>query len=183
MPFGEYIPFRSLLAPLIDRFDRIGRDFAAGTTTGIFNIDGVKAGDVICFEVAYNSVIDPLISDGARVLMVQTNNATYATTAQPQQQLAIEQMRALETGRSLVVAATSGISAFIRPDGTVQAQIPEGEVGGIVREVALRGTLNPSAYFGQPLTAVWSLTAVLLACFLSVRAIGRKRSMRHKVSQ
>lgn len=183
VPFGEYIPFRSLLAPLIDRFDRIGRDFAAGTTTGIFKIDGVKAGDVICFEVAYNSVIDPLISDGARVLMVQTNNATYATTAQPQQQLAIEQMRALETGRSVVVAATSGISAFIRPDGTVQAQIPEGEVGGIVREVALRGTLNPSSYVGQPLPAVWSLTAVLLACFLSVRAIGRKRSMRHKVSQ
>jgi len=183
VPFGEYIPFRSLLAPLIDRFDRIGRDFAAGTATGIFNIDGIKAGDVICFEVAYNSVIDPLISDGARVLMVQTNNATYAGTAQPEQQLAIERMRALETGRSVVVAATSGISAFIRPNGTVQAQIPEGAVGAIVREVALRGTLNLSAYVGQPLTAAWSLTAVSLAGFISVRAIRRKRSKRHKVVQ
>ena len=182
VPFGEYIPFRSLLAPLINRFDRIGRDFAAGTDTGIFTIQGVTAGDVICFEVAYNSVIYPLIADGARVLMVQTNNATYAGTAQPQQQLAIEQMRALETGRSVVVAATTGISAFIAPDGTVQAQIPEGEVAGMVREVALRGSLNMSAYISAPLAAIWSLIAVLMAGLVSVRAIRAKRAAQRKVT-
>lgn len=183
VPFGEYIPFRSLLAPLINRFDRIGRDFAAGTQTGIFNIGGIAAGDVICFEVAYNSVIDPLIDDGARVLMVQTNNATYAGTAQPGQQFAIERMRALETGRSVVVAATTGISAFINPDGTVQAQIPEGQVGGLVREVALRGSLNLSAYLSRPISAAWALVAVVIAAWVPVRAVRRKRTLQRKVTR
>jgi len=182
VPFGEYIPFRSILAPLINRFDRIGRDFAAGTDTGIFTIQGIKAGDVICFEVAYNSVIYPLIDDGARVLMVQTNNATYSGTAQPEQQLAIEQLRALETGRSVVVAATTGISAFIGPDGSVQAQIPEGQVGAMVHEVALRGSLNMSAYIGRPLVAAWSVLAIFMAGLVAVRAMAGTRDKQRKVT-
>ena len=180
VPFGEYIPFRSLIAPLIDRFDRIGRDFAAGTRPGLFTIGDIAVGDVICFEIAYNSVIDPLIDDGARVLTVQTNNATYGGTAQPEQQLAIEQMRALETGRSVVVAATTGISAFINPDGTVQAQLDQGQVGGLVREVPLRGQLNPSAWLGRPLAGAWALLGVL-ALWAGVRAPSRRKGAQHRV--
>ncbi len=183
VPFGEYIPFRSAIAHLIDRFARITRDFAAGTTPGLFNVNGLQIGDVICFEIAYNSVIDPLIDGGARVLTVQTNNATYEGTAQPIQQLQIERFRALETGRSVVVAATTGVSAFISPDGTLTTQISEGQVGSAVQEVALRGAQNPSAVIGRPLAAVWALASVMLALVLLVR-VGRLRILsRHRVAE
>ncbi|CAB4615977.1 unannotated protein [freshwater metagenome] len=181
VPFGEYIPFREILAPLIDRFDRIGRDFAAGTSTGIFQIGDVDAGNVICFEIAYNSVISPLISQGARVLTVQTNNATYAGTAQPDQQFMIERMRALETGRSVVVAATTGISAFINPDGSVLSQINEGETGSMVRSVALRGQRNLGSHVGSLVVFLWGLGSVGVVFVLSARAVRDRRRGQHKV--
>jgi len=148
VPFGEYIPLRGLIAPLISRFDRIPRDFVPGTTPGNLRIGGIDVGNVICFEVAYDDVIDPVVARGARVITVQTNNATYQGTAQPAQQLAIERMRAIQTGRSVLVAATSGISASIRPDGTIIARLDEGEVGSIDGPVLLRGGLSPSTALG-----------------------------------
>lgn len=183
VPFGEYLPFRAILAPLIDRFSRIGRDFAAGSSPGLLDVGGTAVGDVICFEIAYNSVIDPLIDGGARVLTVQTNNATYGGTAQPEQQFGIERVRALETGRSVVVAATTGISAFIRPDGTVIAQMDQGQVGALVREVALRGTQNPSAWLARPLAAIWALAALLAAAVVLVQAVRRRGEGPRKVNR
>ena len=183
VPFGEYVPFRSLLAPLINRFDRIGHDFAAGDATGIFHISNVDVGDVICFEIAYNSVVDALITDGARVLTVQTNNATYAGTAQPMQQFMIERMRALETGRSVVVAATTGISAFIGPDGQVLEEIPEGDVGSRVREAALRGSRNLGSYVGSYVTLIWGGLAVLVTGLATARAFRNRHRRARKVVQ
>ncbi len=113
VPFGEYIPFRDLIAPVIGRFDRIPRDFIAGTEPGNLDIGGVAVGNVICFEIAYREVVDAVVDAGARVITVQTNNATYGGTSQPAQQLGIERIRAVEFGRSVLVAATSGITAVI----------------------------------------------------------------------
>ncbi len=183
VPFGEYIPFRSAIAGLIDRFSRITRDFAAGQTPGLFNVKGMMMGDVICFEIAYNSVIDPLIDGGARLLTVQTNNATYEGTAQPSQQLQIERFRALETGRSVVVAATTGISAFISPDGTITSQIDEAEVGAQSHQVELRGAQNPSAKLGRPLAALWALASLSLVLYLLLRAARSTILRRRKVAQ
>jgi apolipoprotein N-acyltransferase len=140
VPFGEYIPFRSQLSSLIGRFDRIPRDFIPGDRPGLFDIAGIRLGDVICFEVAYDDVVSAVMDGDARLITVQTNNATYSGSAQPAQQLAIERMRAIETGRTVAVAATSGISAMIRSDGVVTAQMNEDETGSISMPVALRGT-------------------------------------------
>ena len=75
---------------------------------------------MICFELAYDNVISDVMKGGAQVLVVQTNNATYGGTGQPEQQFAITRMRAIETGRTVLIASTSGISGVIRPDGTVE---------------------------------------------------------------
>ncbi len=183
VPFGEYIPFRAQLAPLIDRFDRIGHDFAAGTKSGIFNVGNITFGNVICFEVAYNSITDSLLDEGARVVTVQTNNATYAGTSQPTQQFMIERMRALQMGRSVVVAATTGISAFIGPDGAVQATMSEGQTGSLVRSVALRGERNLGSYLGPVIVSVWGVAALIAALAPAARALWARRSRRHKVIQ
>ncbi len=120
MPFGEYIPFRDQLLPYIKRLEMIGRQTAPGKVPGVMPIKGVTYGDVICFELAYDNVVSDVIKGGAQVLVVQTNNATYGGTGQPEQQFAITRMRAIETGRTVLIASTSGISGVIRPDGTVE---------------------------------------------------------------
>ena len=132
VPFGEFIPFRSLLTQFISRFERIPRDFAHGQEPGIFTINGVTLGDLICFEVAVDRVVDRIMDEGSNIILVQTNNATYANSALPEQQLNIERMRAIEMGRSVVVAATTGISASINANGDVVDILNDGEVGSFV---------------------------------------------------
>ena len=178
VPFGEYIPFRGILATLIGRFDRIPRDFVPGSTPGNLDIGGVAVGNVICFEVAYDDVIDPVIANGARVITVQTNNATYQGTAQPAQQFQIERMRAIQTQRSVVVAATSGISAIIAPDGSVRSVLDEGAVGAIEESVALRGSDSPSTWLGPSLEWLGVLIGLGPVAWLSVAGL---RSTRKQV--
>lgn len=175
VPFGEYIPFRPLLASVIGRFDRIPRDFVPGTTAGNMEIGGVAVGNVICFEVAYDDVIDPVIAGGARVITVQTNNATYQGTGQPAQQLQIERMRAIQTGRSVVVAATSGISAIIEPDGTIASMLNEGEVGSLDDPVVLRGAASPSSVLGPALEWLWVLIGLGPIAWLIARGVRARR--------
>jgi apolipoprotein N-acyltransferase len=128
VPFGEYLPFRGLMTAISHRFTLIHRDFLAGHTPGTLHIAGVPIADTICFEVADDTVVRQAVTGGARLLVVQTNNASYehpgdsGDGGETAQQLAIARLRAVEHGRAVVVAATSGVSAMIAPDGDVLAR-------------------------------------------------------------
>ncbi|MDQ3504333.1 MAG: apolipoprotein N-acyltransferase [Actinomycetota bacterium] len=119
VPFAEYIPARALLERVTDLVDLVGRDFASGTEVGIFDTAGVRLGDLICFEIAYDDLTADVVDAGAGVIVVQTNNATFGFSDETYQQLAMARLRAVEHGRPVVVASTVGISAFIAPDGTL----------------------------------------------------------------
>ncbi|HVQ86918.1 MAG TPA: apolipoprotein N-acyltransferase [Actinomycetes bacterium] len=138
VPFGEYVPFRSFLSHFVSRLDRVPRDFAAGSDPGVLQLGPVVAGDVICFEVAFDNLVRDVVRGGADVITVQTNNATYGGTGQVEQQLALSRLRAVEHGRSVLVAATSGISAIIAPDGTIQDEAPEFTQQVLVDDVVVR---------------------------------------------
>ena len=177
VPFGEYIPFRAQLEGITSRLDRIPRDFIPGDVPGLLDVGGIVVGDVICFEVAYDDVIAGIIDGGARIVTVQTNNATYAGTAQPMQQLFIERMRAIETGRAVAVAATSGISAILRPNGSDMSRMGEGEAGSSVETVPLRGQLTLASRLGGLPSTVASLLAIA-ALIAGGVAVARERQTR-----
>ena len=172
VPFGEFIPFRSLLTSLISRYERVPRDFAHGQDPGIFTVNGITLGDLICFEVAVDKVVNRVIDEGAGALVVQTNNATYANSALPAQQLAIEKMRAIEMGRAVVVAATTGISAFIDPNGNVEQILADGEVGAFVVDVPSITDRTIGSFLG-PLVEIF---LCLVALALLVVAWTRRRT-------
>lgn len=180
VPFGEFIPFREQLSSLIGRFDRVPRDFVSGTEAGVLEIGGVVIGDVICFEVAYDDVFTAVVDGGAEVITVQTNNATYQGTGQPAQQWDIERLRALQSGRSVVVASTTGISGFIAADGTVGQRMDEGERGYLVSDVQLRTGRTPSTYVGA---LPEYLAAAALIFGLGVVAYVQTRRRRSHIEQ
>ncbi|MDQ1709011.1 MAG: apolipoprotein N-acyltransferase [Frankiaceae bacterium] len=126
VPFGEYVPWRALIGKRVRMLDDyIPRNFQAGTTTGVITVGPARVGDVICFEVAYDGLVRDTVRDGAQLLIVQTNNATYMRgrdPAQTEQQLEMGRLRAVEHGRAVVIAATSGVSALIGPDGSTLAR-------------------------------------------------------------
>jgi apolipoprotein N-acyltransferase len=122
VPFGERVPFGSVLRPIVPALDReIPRDFLPGDEPGRFRVGEVDIATVICFESAFGHEVRPLVRDGAEVVVVSTNNRSYRRSANSAQHVAIGQMRAAETGRPVVHAAISGISAVIDADGDVVA--------------------------------------------------------------
>jgi apolipoprotein N-acyltransferase len=142
VPFGEYVPGRELIAPLVGRLDRVPRDMRAGTEPGVLELGPVTAGVVICFEIAYDAEVRETVTAGGEMLVVQTNNATYGRTGQPEQQFAISRLRAVEHGRDVVIASTSGISGVVRADGTVDEQTEEFAQEVIVTPVGSRTALT-----------------------------------------
>jgi apolipoprotein N-acyltransferase len=169
VPFGEFIPFRSLLTRFIERYERVPRDFVAGQSPGIFDINGTTVGDLICFEVAVDPVVNSIVRDGAALILVQTNNATYADTALPEQQLNIERIRSIEMGRAVVVAATTGISAAIAPDGSVETMLPDGAVGSFIYEAPVIMDRTLGSLFGPTVEMLMCILAVLVLIATPIR--------------
>ncbi|MFE2722416.1 apolipoprotein N-acyltransferase [Kitasatospora sp. NPDC059327] len=181
VPFGEYVPFRDQLSKVITRLQRVARDFYPGDHNGVMQLGPARIGDVICFEVAYDEIVRDTVDKGARVLVVQTNNATYAKTGQPEQQLAMSRLRAVEHGRAVLIAATSGISAVIAPDGSVVQRTEELTAAELSAVVPLRDGTTVADRVGA--VPEWTLAvAGLLACGAAV-LIGRRRGTRPLSSQ
>jgi apolipoprotein N-acyltransferase len=172
VPFGEYVPFRKELTKVVSQLNEIPRDFYPGKTTGVLQIGPARIGDVICFEVAYDGIVRDTVNAGARAIVVQTNNATYGRTGQPEQQLAMSRLRAIEHGRAVVTAATSGISAIVAPDGKIEQRSKEFTQQVISADIPLRDQKTVADRVGA--VPEWVLAMVgLLSCAAAV-AIGRR---------
>jgi apolipoprotein N-acyltransferase len=176
LPFGEYIPiFRSVLLKLITRFDRVG-EFVKGRSRGSLQLGPVKIGDVICFEVAYDGIVRDVADDP--LLVVQTNNATFGRTSLPPQQFAMSRFRAVEHGRTMLVASTSGISGIIAPDGRVLDRSAEFTPVVQVERVPLRTSRTLSDHLGAApewVLALLGFAAAGVAVWRTRRAGGPSR--------
>lgn len=171
VPFGEYVPFRKELTKVIPMLNEIPKDFYPGKGSGVMQIGPAKLGDVICFEVAYDGIVRDTVNAGARAIVVQTNNATYGRTGQPDQQLAMSKLRAVEHGRAVVTAATSGISAVVEPDGTIEQRSKEFTQQVISADIPLRDEKTIADRVGA--APEWALAMVGLLSCAAATAIGR----------
>ena len=121
VPYGEYIPYRGSFIPdTYGQLALIPRDMARGTSLEPLRIAGARVADAICFDVSYDDAIHGQVANGGQLITVQTSNAMFINTAQIDQQFEISRLRAIETGRYVVVAAINGVSGIIAPDGEVR---------------------------------------------------------------
>ena len=129
VPFGEYLPFRSLISKITSLTQLLPTDFVPGDKTVVFDVGQIKLGDVICYEVAFDDLVRSEVNAGANLLTVQSNDATFERegeiTEESGQQLEMARIRAVEFDRAVVFASTTGYSAIIAPDGQlIPAQRP-----------------------------------------------------------
>jgi apolipoprotein N-acyltransferase len=120
VPFGEYLPLRGILSKFISLTALLPTNFTPGHKTVVFNVGKIRLGDVICYEVGFDSLVRSEVNAGANLLTVQTNDATFewdGQTGESGQQLDMARIRAAESDRAVVVASTTGYSAIIAPDG------------------------------------------------------------------
>ena len=177
VPFGEYIPLRSIARRVSSKVNLVRADMVAGTGNGLLTQTPYPVGDVICFEVAYDSLVRSSVQAGAQLLVIQTNNATFGHSGETYQQLAMSQLRAVEHRRTVVQVATSGKSAIIGPDGRVQQESGALFTADLlVQNVALETSTTLATRAGA--IPEWVLTALALlgACSgLFARFRGRTR--------
>ena len=153
VPFAEYLPGRSVIQKIITRYAHDQpNDFVKGKTAGLFTIPGptrsYRIGDVICFEVAYDGLVRSVVDKGAQLIVVQTNNASFGRSGETYQQLAMGRIRAVEHGRTVVVAATSGLSAIISPDGSLMSRSTLFTAQSLVTSVPLRTSITVADRIG-----------------------------------
>ena len=181
VPFGEWIPFRDLLLPLIPQLRYVGAQSVPGTQAGVLPTtlrDGRTAmlGVLIYFDVAFDDVVYDLPNDAAQIIVVQSSNAMYQGSSQVEQQFAITRARAAELRREVLVVTTSGISGVIDPTGAPQSRVSTGSAAGTV-EMPLRNGTTPAALLGVPLQQLVSIIAAVWLLILTWRS--KRRADRH----
>ena len=121
VPFGEYVPLKSLLffvGPIIEAVSA----FSPGSDPVLLPVGGHKASTAICYEVIFPSLIRRFVQDGSELLTTITNDAWYGRSSAAYQHWEQAAMRSIEQGRYLARAANTGISGFVDPYGRVLQQ-------------------------------------------------------------
>ncbi|MFH1710298.1 MAG: apolipoprotein N-acyltransferase [bacterium] len=122
VPFGEYLPLRPLFYRLLQEDPLFAQDYNSNPDPNIINLDGVRVGAVICFESTLPYLVRDKVKQGAQFILVVTNDAWFFDSSALYQHIQAAQVRAVESGRYVVQAANTGISAIIDPVGRVVAR-------------------------------------------------------------
>ncbi|EOM78329.1 apolipoprotein N-acyltransferase [Rhodococcus rhodnii] len=171
-PFGEYLPYREFFSMFSEYADRAG-NFVPGDGDGVVHAAETAIGVATCYEVAFDRAFRQSVDAGAQLLTVPTNNATFGDTEMTYQQLGMSRVRAVEHDRSVVVAATSGVSAVISPDGAIVEQTDLFVPAALVHEVSLSETTTLANRLGPAPEYVLAAGALVALVFVAVR---RRRS-------
>lgn len=162
-PFGEYLPMPWLFSHLSAYADRAG-NMVPRPGRDVVHIAGVPVGVATCWEVIFDRVPRKAVLNGAQLLAVPSNNATFNKTMS-EQQLGFAKVRAVEHDRYVVVAGTTGISAVIAPDGAELVRTDFFQPDYLDIQVRLKTKLTPATRWGPMLQ--WILVAAAGAAIVA----------------
>lgn len=162
-PFGEYLPMPWLFRHLSGYANRAGH-IVPRQSTGVVRIAGVPVGVATCWEVIFDRALRKSVLNGAQLLTVPSNNATFNQTMS-EQQLAFAKVRAVEHDRYVLVAGTTGISSVIAPDGGELTRTDFFVPAYLDAQVRLKTRITPATLWAPLLQwiLVGSAGAVILA--------------------
>jgi apolipoprotein N-acyltransferase len=125
VPFGEFIPLRPLLAGIVGALAIPLQDFSRGSDRPRpLEIAGQHVAVNVCYEDAFGEEIIRQLPQ-ASLLVNVSNVAWFGRSIAPRQHLQISQARALESGRYMLRATNTGVTAVISPRGEVVMSAPE----------------------------------------------------------
>ena len=164
VPFGEYLPLRGLLGDSLDALAVPNADFSSGESTqSLLVADGYPVATSICFEVAFAEEIRRAMPQAALLVNV-SNDGWFGDSLAPHQHLEMARLRARETGRPMLRATNTGISAIIDHTGRVIARSPQFE------EAVVTGTITPRQ--GATPYVLLGNTPVVILCVIVLLVVG-----------
>lgn len=166
VPFGEYIPFAEYVGPILDVFGMPMSSFKSGDD----NQPVLQAGEwgiapFICYEIVYAEQVRQMVRD-SDLLITISNDGWFGTSFGPWQHLQIAQFRAKETGRYVIRATNTGITAFIDEKGNIIAQAPQFEQTTLTANAKTFSGITPYVNWGNWPT-MWLLGLCTLFCYLT----------------
>ena len=168
VPFGEFLPFKSVLRPLIDWFEVPMSDFTrGGAERPLLTVGPHRVGVSICYEDIFAEEVRQALPEAAYLINV-SNDAWFGDSLAPHQHLEFARLRALENARPLVRATNTGISAIIDHRGRVLESIPSFVRGTVAAEIQPRQGATPFSHVGAALPLAIA-SAMLAAAMLLTR--------------
>ncbi|WP_456414160.1 apolipoprotein N-acyltransferase [Thiolapillus sp.] len=181
VPFGEFMPFKTLLQPLVELFAIPMSSFSPGDKSKppLLKLAGMEAGISICYEDAFGEEVVQALPQAA-FLVNASNDAWFGDSLAPHQHLEMARMRALETGRYLLRATNTGVSAIISPRGALVRVLPQFERGAISAEIRPRqGQTGFSLWRNWPVVGL-SILLLGIACFPVAKSLPFKNQVQEK---
>ncbi|WP_307814512.1 apolipoprotein N-acyltransferase [Glycomyces sp. YM15] len=183
VPFAEYVPYKaffSTVAGWIDPRMSEGLDnvagFEHGQNAGIVEVGDYTLSGLICFEIAFDAETRASVLDGAQLMAVGTNNATFDAN-EAKQQLAMVQLRSIEHGRDGLMASTVGVSGFTDHTGEVFQATEFNTAAVIQSDLTLSDRSTPASTVGiLPEAVLTGAALVALACAFLI-------NLKHRRSQ
>ena len=168
VPFGEFIPLRSVIGWFINGVLNIPMgDLARGAKyQAPLNVAGQRVAVNICYEDAFGEEIIRALPE-ATLLVNVTNDAWYGHSFAAAQHNQISQLRALEAGRMMLRATNTGVTSIIGADGKILQQLPQHEEAVLLGMA--QGYQGSTPYVRWGNIAVMLLIALMLACAWSRR--------------
>ena len=173
VPFGEYLPLAPLLGPIVRALGIQVANFSPGPIRQpLLKVDGWPIGVSVCYEIAFGDEIRTTLPEAA-LLVTVSNDAWFGTSLGPHQHLQIARARARESGRWLLRATNTGLTAIVAPDGRIVARAPQFETTVLTGSATPMGGATPYVRFGD-------LPVVLLALFMLVGGVLLARPALHR---
>jgi apolipoprotein N-acyltransferase len=169
VPFGEYLPFRSIIEPFGPDFLPV-REARAGTGEATLDTPLGRLGISISWEIFFDHRARDAIGNGGKVLLNPTNGSSYWLTMVQSQQVASSRLRALETDRYVLQAAPTGFTAIVEPDGDVVDRTGVSEQAVLQRQIALRDGLTLAVRLGSWPMLIAAALAVVGAWVIQARS-------------
>lgn len=165
VPFGEFIPLRSIFEKVIPPLTEIlitFDDIFVGESSSIMDINGTDVGCLICFDSIYDGLTLESVRDGAELICLSTNDSWFSGSAALSIHRAHSQLRSIESGRYITRCASTGISTIVSPRGEILSQLEADTEGLLVYDVYKRENKTLRYYLGNTFIYLCLLFLVIL---------------------
>lgn len=169
VPFGEYVPLRNFITSVVDGIPLPRRDVLPGTVEPVLDTDVGPVGIAISWEGFFEHRSRHAVREGAQLLANPTNGSSFWLTQVQTQQVASNQLRAMENDRWVTQVAPTGLSAVIDPRGNLLRRTNVGERETIIATVEMRDGRTLASRVGWWPVVLYGLGAIAAAHIVELR--------------
>lgn len=163
LPFGEFVPFETILRPLAPFFNLPMSSFSRGEFVQA-NIDanGKQMAPALCYEIIFNEQVRQNVTEETDFILTLSNDAWFGRSIGPLQHMEIARMRALELGKPVIRSTNNGVTAVTDYQGHIVAQLPQFETGVLRAEIVSTEGQTPYRQLGTWPLYLWTILSLAI---------------------